>query len=49
MKFEITMELLEEIVTCVSDCELSADEAIKYAKECVLEDIKLKNKDSNDE
>jgi len=35
MKFEITLEQLEEYACCIVDCNLDRDEACDYIKSCV--------------
>ena len=37
MKFEITLEDLEEMVCCIVDCNLGDEEAISYAKAFLME------------
>jgi hypothetical protein len=37
MNFQITIKTLEEIATCIADCNLTADEACEYAKTVVFE------------
>lgn len=37
MKFEITIEIMEEIACCIVDCELDRDEACEYAKSVLLD------------
>ena len=35
MKFEVTLEQLEEYATCIVDCGLTGAEARDYIKSCV--------------
>jgi len=35
MKFEVTLEQLEEYACCIVDCGLDRDEACDYIKSCV--------------
>jgi len=35
MKFEVTLELIEEMAHCIVDCNLSGEEASEYMKSCV--------------
>ena len=35
MKFEVTLEELEEYACCIVDCNLNRDEACDYIKSCV--------------
>jgi len=35
MKFEVTLEQLEEYACCIVDCNLDRDEACDYIKSCV--------------
>jgi len=37
MKFEITLETMEEIALCIVHNELDEDEAVEYAKEALRE------------
>ncbi len=37
MKFEITLERMEEIALCIVHNELNEDEAVEYAKETLRE------------
>ena len=37
MKFEVTLELIEEMAHCIVDCNLSGEEACEYMKSCVTE------------
>lgn len=37
MKFELTLDQLEEMALCISDNELSAELALKYVKEFAIE------------
>ena len=37
MKFELTLERLEEIVCCIVDNGLDRDEAYEYAKSILIE------------
>ena len=39
MKFEVTIELLEEMACCIVDNDLNRDEACDYVRSCVMEDI----------
>ena len=41
MKYEITLEMIEEIAACIVDNQLDMDEAIDYAKECLLEFVDI--------
>lgn len=38
MKFEVTLEELEEYACCIVDCNLDRDEAYQYIKACVTND-----------
>ena len=37
MKFEITLETIEEIALCIVHNDLNEDEAVEYAKEVLRE------------
>ena len=37
MKFEITLEQLEEMVLCIVHNELNEDESLKYAKDVLMD------------
>ena len=37
MKFEITIEDMEEIIQCILDCDMDYKEAIDYAKATMIE------------
>jgi hypothetical protein len=37
MKFNISIDEIEEIALCIVHCNLNEDEACKYAKETLLE------------
>ena len=39
MKFEISKDLLEEMICCIVDCSMDRDEACEYALKCIGEDI----------
>ena len=43
MKFELTIETLEEIACCIVDCDLTRDEACDYAKSVVLDGVETAN------
>ena len=38
MKFEITLELLEEMASCIEDCSWAEGEIYAYMKSCVTDD-----------
>ena len=39
MRFEVTIELLEEMACCIVDNDLNRDEACDYVRSCVMEDV----------
>lgn len=39
MNFEISKDLLEEIICCIVDCGMDRDEACDYALKCLGEGI----------
>jgi hypothetical protein len=46
MKFEISKDLLEEMICCIVDCGMDRDEACDYALRCLnenLEDAEVSN------
>ena len=38
MKFEVTLDLLEEMADCIEDCNWSEGEIYAYMKSCVTDD-----------
>ncbi|MBY8106400.1 hypothetical protein KW456_04635 [Vibrio fluvialis] len=37
MKFEVTIDTIQEIAMCIVDCGMSRDDAAEYAKNTILE------------
>jgi len=37
MKFEVTIDTIQEIAMCIVDCGMNRDEAAEYAKNALLE------------
>ncbi|MBY7923738.1 hypothetical protein KW453_15870 [Vibrio fluvialis] len=37
MKFEVTIDTIQEIAMCIVDCGMNRDDAAEYAKNTILE------------